>query len=438
MLNLKQNGIFFAQKSHQRFFGPAIDPEMRLFLVNLFWSFLGGGIASAGLLLVNILAGRYMGPSEYGKYNLVFVLSQFFILFVFWGLDIASIKAIAASKTRAEKGKNLSSASVFLVLTLGLLSLIAFLVYKPAAQYFALDQSLLFILLILSIPLTLKAMFDGFIRGLRLFKVQFVAKTLECFTIIALFVLIFVVLDKRTYEFYIYVLIAGALVSALINFSKVKKYFDGFDKKCLQDQLSHGKFYFIATIIGTLFTSLDRLLVAKYLSYYELGIYGAYYTASVTLTYQLTQMFINVFLPSIAHLENKTFVRKIDNIFTRAIIPIYLTVLVLVFVAVKLFGARFGLIWGYVFGFSLLATLQLIQGIYNTIVLTLSKDLYKRSLLLVNISNVIIFSTYIPLVYFKLISISWILGILILSITSAITIQRTFIGISINRFNQKT
>ena len=93
--SLKQRLFQIAEIIHLRVFGHAMSDEMRKFLGNLSWSFFGGIIAAGIMFAVNILAGRWLGPEEYGKYHIVLALGQVFVIPMLMGMNTSAAYHIA-------------------------------------------------------------------------------------------------------------------------------------------------------------------------------------------------------------------------------------------------------------------------------------------------------------------------------------------------------
>ncbi|MBU6389254.1 oligosaccharide flippase family protein, partial [Patescibacteria group bacterium] len=88
-----------------------MSEQMVFFLSNLSWSFAAGVVVLGATVIISTIGGRLIGPYEYGQYNYILVITQFIILFAFWGLDTSAIKAIAKStdNSNSEKQKIISS-----------------------------------------------------------------------------------------------------------------------------------------------------------------------------------------------------------------------------------------------------------------------------------------------------------------------------------------
>ena len=84
----KKRLIKIAEVVHLKFFGHSMSDTMREFLGNLSWSFFGGVVAMGFLFLIDVMAGRILGPKEYGKYALMIAMANVFIIPMLFGLNI--------------------------------------------------------------------------------------------------------------------------------------------------------------------------------------------------------------------------------------------------------------------------------------------------------------------------------------------------------------
>ena len=104
---IKNTFYRIAEIIHLRIFGHEMGEEMRKFLGNLGISFFGGAISSLLLLVVSVLAGRFLGPVEYGRYAVYVALYSFLTIFLSFGLETTIIRL--AAKGDEERRKNILS-----------------------------------------------------------------------------------------------------------------------------------------------------------------------------------------------------------------------------------------------------------------------------------------------------------------------------------------
>lgn len=424
---LKKKLIYFAEWIHLKLFGHAMGKEMRRFISNLTWSFLTGIMVTVVAMGVNIFAGRLIGPEEYGKYNLILVISSYLLVPIYLGLDLASVRAIARSKDQKEIGQNISSTLTFIVFSSLLVIILIAIFQKPAAALFSTNTELIKYTLFFTAFLVIKTILDCCVRGVKQFKEQFIGRFFETVVTLAAFIILFLVVKKQFYTSYIDVLFFGAITLIIYYLIDLRKYLvkPSFEK--IRQQLSYGKFFALTAALTTIFVSLDKLLINKYLTAYDLGLYVAYYTVSVTLALQIVQMFNNVFFPTIAKDMNKTVFAKIEKLILTGFVPILAVLTILVFLMMKIFGKKFGVELDLVIIFGLLGTIQIVANIYYSIILTFDKKIYKKYLLLSNLVNLLTVVIYIFLLISKHLSIEYIALALILNYLIIIIIQKRLI-----------
>lgn len=424
---VKQKLFRIAEVVHLRIFGHEMGGEMRRFLGNLSWSFFGGGIASVIMLFINIFAGRLIGPEGYGKYALIASVSQIVMLFTVFGLDVASVRIISKEASVENKSKYISSAFYFVLITIVSLILTYLFFDKFVFHYFSLESDLILFTVIFTCFFSLRSILDVSIRGLGLFKEQFIARTMESLTIFILFIIFFIYFKKINYQNYILILSGGAFVISFFYFRKLRIFFTKFDHPSLNRQLSYGKLIFIGSIFGSIFNSADKVVIAKYLSITQLGIYGAYFTVSTNLILQLVQVFANPFLPAAAKSASYAFIEKLNKVFYWGFVPCLFIISSMIFLLMKFFGSAYNHNIGYVFVFGLLATLQIVSSVNYIVISAISENLYKKYIIKITIINLFNFLIYFILIYLQLVTILTIVGTLILNSIVTIMLQKRMI-----------
>lgn len=424
---IKSKVISLLESLHRRIFGHPMSDTMKVFLANLSWSFLGGGIASVIILAINILAGRLMGPEQYGKYSLALVVSNYLVILFFCGIDIASVRAIAKSKDRAEIRRNISSSAYFVFFTTGLISILALIFATALAGLFSTNPNVIRFAILLAVFPSLKLLFDGYIRGIHQFKRQFLGRMIEVLAIVILFVLLFFVLKRYTFDSYVIATAGGALAIFLSYLPRIVSYLGSFDKKALFHQLSLGKLFLLSSMLDTIFISIDKLVINRYLDIVQLGIYMAYFMVAMNLTSQISQMFNNVLMPTVAKTFDRSTFAKLEKIIKLAFLPTFLVITAIVYVTILLFGSKYGLAWYLVISFGIFGLLKLLLSTYNTIITTLPKTIYKRYIFNYNLINIVTAALYALIIIFHQVSLLLVIGIQIFNIFALILVQKRII-----------
>ena len=400
---------------------------MRQFLGNMSWSFYSGVIALPLMMIVSTLAGRYMGPAEFGKYNLIVLFSSYVLIFVFFGLDIASVKAIVKAKSDDDKSKEFFSSFVFTLGTLGLLIIIGLLCKNLIISKFGLDQKFVWLTIIYCIAISIKNILDVAIRGLERFKDQAKAKILEALTQVGLFVGALFLIKKISYSLFVEIIIIAAVGLIIFYLTKTAKYFKNFSLLSLKRQLLEGRLFMICSLLGTIFLSSDRLLIAKYINLETLGVYSAYYSGSLTLTSALSAMLTNVLLPATAKSQDKSFISKLDSILIKGFAPIFVLICLMLVVFMLIFGRAYPLRADYFLLFAFASVVFFFSNMFNTVILDADRKSYIRYLILVNIVNLFTLAYYVVLMKYISKSIDLILVGYLANLLINFTIQRFFV-----------
>ncbi|NMC87027.1 MAG: oligosaccharide flippase family protein, partial [Candidatus Moranbacteria bacterium] len=206
---IKLKLISIAEIAHLRIFGHEMGEEMRKFLGHLSWSFFGGMIAAGMLLILNILAGRWLGPVEYGKYGLVVAISAIFIIPMTLGIDTAITYFVSKSKTAFEK-KEIVASSLWLVgLFIAAVVLIASFFSEFLAGIFNAQKEIIEVAIFFSIFLAMRNILDAVIKGLHLFKFQSIIRIAEALIVIVSFYIFFETYGRFGFRSYVFAILAG-------------------------------------------------------------------------------------------------------------------------------------------------------------------------------------------------------------------------------------
>lgn len=375
---IKTKFFRFAEIVHLRLFGHSMSAEMRIFLGNLSWSFFGGVIAAGVMFIVNIIAGRWLGPEQYGKYSLVFLISQVLLIPMIFGMDttISRIVSKEFSWNFGSVQRNISSAFWF-VIAISALFLIVSIIWRDfLANIFSSTTDVVLFGALFGFVLALKTYLDSVVKGFHLFSFQAKIRILESLLIIAIFFG-----SYNLFKNYISLVVA-LIFSGLIV---VSRYFFRFREHILSvpnsasliNLLQYSKFA-IATALLTLIVGYgDRFVVNRYFGAGEFGLYSAYYAATVFVSGQVTVIMSNVFFPFISKIERQFLImKKIDKLAFIGTVPFVALIFFVGLLVFRLFGPEYEINLTVLFLFSLVATLQFFVAFYGNAVAAHSPESY--------------------------------------------------------------
>ena len=370
---VKRKFMSITEILHRRIFGHEMSDEMSKFLGNLSWSFAGGVVAGVILLLINIIAGRWLGPEEYGKYNLILALSLFFIIPMTLGLDVSAPRFIALLKKRDEKNTlaKFILKRVFFTSVIFFLAFFLLFIFLRNNGFF--DFEIVIFALCFAIFLSARNIFDGILRGRGLFQLQMKLRLLESFIIMISFVGLCLFFES-SFKTYVLAIALGYLSFNIFSFVKSKIFITSMNILQRQENvIKYGMYATVGAFASFLFMGSDKILVNSFFSKNDLGLYSAYFTASIIPISQLQTTIVNVFFPTVSQALNKEVVlKKINRLSFIFFVPIILFVFSYSLVFITLFGNEYGKDLFLILLFSIYATLFFFVGIKQWFLASLS------------------------------------------------------------------
>lgn len=340
IFRIKKKLIYFSEIFHLRIFGHKMSETMREFLGNLSWSFFGGVSAAGIMFLVNILAGRWLGPLGYGNYNylLSFASSSMFIFLL--GNNSSGVRYISDIKYKEEKDSILTASLVLSLAQAALFLLIIILLKNLILTRYSIENNIAYLVFVFGFILSFKDLFDSFLRSLNLIKKQSCIKIADATLVFMSFLFFYYFLrEDFSYIFYIYSFLLGGTLFIASSFYLIRKNIAKFEWKHIFLIMHYNKFLILCSV-GAFIIGIDKILIGKYIGTEKLGIYSAYYASSQLIISNLLLIFMNIFWPAV--IKNKenlsVIIGKIDLIISK----FFLIFLVLNFASISFFVYLFG------------------------------------------------------------------------------------------------
>jgi O-antigen/teichoic acid export membrane protein len=298
--------------------------------------------------LLSILIVRLLGPSEYGKYSLVWQLIGTIGPIVSLGW-LSTLAKFVPEKTDEEK-KSLFTQSFLSVLVASIIFfIIGFFIIQLFPKIIPLEiKDLKFVFLIFIILVAFFNVFEGFYRGLGKFNEWTVIDGLRS-NLSYVLAIIFLILDFRFYKTIIFSSFFFALLFTLLVVLWLKNYFD-FNAKIFSIEKEIIKFAFVMFVgqISYLFiSSIDLVLLRAMLKDpIQVGIYNA----GIRIPKIIETMFIGIlptpFLYYFTSQETKELKEKILEFGSRFLAVVFGFVSVVLFsfskeIILILFGQKY-------------------------------------------------------------------------------------------------
>jgi len=366
---MRQRIIKFLETLHLRIFGHEMSQTMRQFLSNLSWSFFGVILSAFILFVVNVVAGRLLGPTDFGRYNLVFNIASFSAVFIALGFDSTALRFISAAKDKNRINHLVSNS----LIAVGVISVIYFLfglILRPlVAGWLNTTVMLVTMAVVYSVIYTFRNLSDGLTKAMQLFKRQAMVKIVESIIVLTIILVCFFVLKQRFYYNYVFALIVGGLATVGLYIYPLRKYLGSWQKDAFDLTKNYQKIAVFVGFIGITIATIDKFFVAKFLGAAQLGLYSAYLVTSTAVISQLVVLANNVFFPMVNQVEDKKqIMKKIDQLAKFMFLPIIIFSALISFVVIKIFGAAYEINWIYIALVSLIAFGQVLIGFYGSII----------------------------------------------------------------------
>lgn len=347
-------------------FQERITPDVKLFIKNLGFVSIGYGIAAFGIFSFQVIAGRILGPGEYGKYVLVDSIAMFLHILMVLGFSVAAVKYSAQEKNYKEKRKIIST-SYWTVIFLSIFLFFLFFIFSSQfSKFFSVSSEIFQLAVIFALFYSFYILTTNILRGL--YEMKKLAVFRAGYALGALIVLGLLIINK--YNFFTVPIFAISfaylVVFVLITFNLRKYISFQLNRFWLDKFFRYGTYAIIGGVGFTLLPHLNKILVNKFLTITNVGIYNAYYFSSIGIVMFISAVFITVFFPTASmYPKKKPIFKKIKQI-----IPyLFLGGLPILFgvglIILSLYGGEYPMDYFLMLLFVFSGILIAIYGLYN-------------------------------------------------------------------------
>ena len=209
--------------------------------------------------------------------------------------------------------------------------------------------------------------------------------------------------------------------------SKIKKILKHVkdDRIILIDLMKYGGLFFTSGVAGVVFGQLDKIIVTTSLGISSFGLYSAYFTASGLVSINLAGVVINVFFPAVSKEPNKLPIyHKLNRLTAYTILPLFMLMVIIVSVAMKIFGSKYQFNLEYILLFSILSVLQFFYSINNSLITTISRNLFIKSIVFSILISTFYLCGYLIFICLSLITITTVVTLMISYVICLMWMQR--------------
>jgi len=347
-------------------FGEEPSEAARHFLKNCFYIFWSSGLALIFSFLFNTLAGRFLGPTIYGQFALIQSVAMLLYLPMVLGFSTAMVKYNAESDDLERRSEIISTTYLIILFLIIFFSLIFIILAKLMAGIFFIPVGQFILAVVFAGLFVFYSLTTDTLRGLHLIKQYALLQPLYGFLLLSVFLLLFLFLSPSfhllLFPLYSAYILCG--IGALFFTNRVHLRF----KLSLSWAKRLARYALLALLGGVAFvlsSNFDKILLNRYLSLTDVGVYKAYYFASINIAIIAFSSLNIIFFPTASrHLNKIALWKKINRLTPYFFIGGGFIFFALQWFILKLFGRQYPIHVGLMILFTLASLVVLVNSCY--------------------------------------------------------------------------
>jgi O-antigen/teichoic acid export membrane protein len=343
-----------------------MSADVQTFLKNLLYVSIGTIISTLFVAVVTIIGGRILGPAEYGKFSLIQSISMFLYLPMILGYNSAMVKYVS-EKEESGRQFTIIITTCILVLILTIISSSIYLFFsRQISNLLSTSNEIIIYSCILAVLFVFYTITTNIIRALNKMKTYSFFQSLYAMILIFSFIML-IIYKMYSYQSLIYPMFLGYGITGIIILILIFKN-DGrykFDRSWAKILTKYALFSALGGLSFVLYSNIDTIMISKYMIIEDVGIYNAYYTASINVAAVISGIFLTVYFPAVSKYNNKQIIfLKINKIIPYIIIGGLPFIMVCEYIIVILYGNKYPINIEWIILFAIASILIGIEGIY--------------------------------------------------------------------------
>ncbi|MEK7857773.1 MAG: oligosaccharide flippase family protein [Elusimicrobiota bacterium] len=338
--------------------------SLKAFARGFSWIGLLYGCAKVSTLATQVAAGRWLGPSAYGKANVVIAAAAYLQILPMIGFPLAISKFVSAEADEEERGRIISTTLTCFALWAAAWLLVLLASHAALAGALGLDRRLFDVSLVFAFMTAFYIVVSSPLLGLRRFDQRGFAETIYGLSA-PILLAVFVIKGWTGYGAIIAAFCLALAAGSAYSLGALRKHLrPAFDARVVR---LVGRYAALATLnLLSLACILGpaRLILHRSNSPIEVGIFSAYFTSTAQISLALLYMLTAVLVPLASSAQGQL---ETWRAFKRGSIPGWLAAWALFIatasLAMKLFGRQYPFHWEWVLLFSAAASLILLEGL---------------------------------------------------------------------------
>lgn len=315
MINVYYSKLFaLINTIYRTVFHEEVSFEVEKFIKNLSYVGIGTVIASVFSFSYNILAGRWLGPSEYGTFTLVQSVAMFLYIPMLLGFSTAMVK-YNAEKVDFTRQRSIISTTYILVLLFTVVSILVYLVFsKEIMAFFSISSEIFYFALLFAVLFVIYTLTTGTLRSLHMIRAYSRLMPVQSAILFFAFLTFAFVFRELSFKSPLYSMLLAYGVTGGIILAFLRKYLrPEFSKEWAHKLHRYSVYSLMGGISAALYSNLDKIVINMYMPVSNVGIYWAYNYSFTTLILLFTSIFVTVFFPVASMCSNKEVLFKRIN-----------------------------------------------------------------------------------------------------------------------------
>lgn len=351
---------------YEKIFHEKMSSEVVNFLKIVSYVGFGTFIATAFSFTFNVLSGRILGPIGYGKFSLVQSIAMFLYIPMIMGYSNAMIK-YSAEKDSFDRQREIVSTTYILVLICTIVSVVIYLlVPQNILEYFSVSSEVFHLSIVFAVLFVVYTLTTSTLKALH--KMKQYAMLTPIYSIVLLLVFItFSFFRNISYLLSTVSIIFAYMTTSILSLIYILKYLTCRPNKYWAYKLTnYGLYTIIGGIAFVFYTNIDQILINRYMSAEDLGIYKAYYYSSINVASICFNSFNSVFFPVASKYKDKAIILKRINKIIPYLIGIGTPFIVFSeFVILNLYGGAYKINFPLIILFAIVSILIVYYGLYD-------------------------------------------------------------------------
>jgi len=359
---------------YEKIFHEKMSYDVKRFFRDLSYVGFGLIIAAVFSFIFNILAGRLLGPSEYGEFTIVQSVGMFLYIPMIMGFSTAMIKYNAEEEDFKKRQSIISTTYLFVLLFTIISIVIYFLFSSEISKAFSVTRDILYLSIIFAALFTFYTLMMNTLRGLHEMKKYGMLYPISSIISLSAFLVLiffnFVSFKSMALSMYIAYGISGGIVLAFIR--KYIKF--EFNKTQSSKLLNYGIYATIGGISAVIYSNISKILINIYMTTADVGIYSAYnYSFVMMLTISANILVAVLFPVASKYTSKKSIFKRINKTVPFIAILGYLSTICVGYVILMFYGNEYTFNLKLVLLFGIVGVVMFFDTIYGWLMNSVGK-----------------------------------------------------------------